>query len=247
VRRPAGAPPLCHLAHDPAPARQHVDGRALACLGAERVLQELRHLAPALADERDHEHVRLRALHRLGHERALAGPGRAEDADALAVGAGQQPVDRAGAERQQPGDERTVERRRRRRFERHGGFGDERGTRLFERAAKAVQHPAEQPHADRDAQAPAAGFDLGQRRQAGHVASGVRNAQPSSRPTTSASTGIARRVPQQAQLADADAADPGFYQRAGNLLDPAARRTGRGAHDGLAEPRHDRQKVRAGQ
>ena len=61
--------------------------RARQPLGAEVVLDELAHLAAALADQADHDHVGLGVAGHHAEQRALADAGAGEQADALAAAA----------------------------------------------------------------------------------------------------------------------------------------------------------------
>ena len=79
-------------------------------LRAQIVLEKRAHFAVALADQRDHADVgRVVAAHG-AEQRALADAAAAEDADALALAAGQQAVDGANAGDQRLGDVLALER-----------------------------------------------------------------------------------------------------------------------------------------
>lgn len=58
---------------------------------------EIGDLAPALAHEAEHDHLRVRACDDLRHQRGFARGGRTEDADALAFAHCDEAVDRADA------------------------------------------------------------------------------------------------------------------------------------------------------
>ena len=66
---------------------------ARARLVAQRVLQELAHLAAALADQRDHHRVELRRAGEHREQRRLADARAGEDADALAGAERREEVD----------------------------------------------------------------------------------------------------------------------------------------------------------
>jgi hypothetical protein len=135
-------------------------------LGAEAIFQEFLHFAAALADQRDHGHVRARVLGDRRHQRALADAGAGKNAHALPEPAGVQSIDGADAGRDRPADDGAVERsdapavdparlgRPRRRPAVHG-------------LAEAVQHAAEQvlaapdPRRDRDVLDPVPPGDAG--------------------------------------------------------------------------------------
>ena len=77
---------------------------------AESVLQELAHLAPALADQAGHEHVRVGLPRDLPEQRALAHAAAGEEAHTLPFTERQQRVHRAHARGQGPRDARARER-----------------------------------------------------------------------------------------------------------------------------------------
>ncbi len=81
--------------------------RAGHALGAEVALDELAHLAAALADEADHVDVGRRRAGDHAQQRRLADAGAGEDAEALAAAAGDERVERAHAERDALGDARA--------------------------------------------------------------------------------------------------------------------------------------------
>ena len=137
--------------------RGHVAGgadhhAALSSLFAQRVLEELHHLATALADEADHEHVGARLPGDLSEQRALAHAAAREEADALAFAHREESVDGAHPEGQgllDAGAGEGVGRRAHHR-ERH-----EPRQRLERRSAvdglaEAIEHPAEERIANRD-------------------------------------------------------------------------------------------------
>jgi hypothetical protein len=64
---------------------------------AEDVLDEFLHLAAALADQADHDHVGLGVARHHAQQHALAHAGTGEQAHALAAADGQHAVDRAHA------------------------------------------------------------------------------------------------------------------------------------------------------
>jgi hypothetical protein len=68
----------------------HRTGHALR---PEHVLDEMPHLAPALADQAEHDGVGLDAAGEVGEERRLADARAREDADALAAGEGKDGVE----------------------------------------------------------------------------------------------------------------------------------------------------------
>ena len=127
------------------------DDRARAARRAQRLLEEVDHLAAALADQRDDVHVRLGLARDLSHQRRLADARAGEDADALALADGQQAVEDAHAQRQRLADARARQRIGR-------GAIDGPFARLGDRAgavdglAEPVEHAPEQMvrHADRE-------------------------------------------------------------------------------------------------
>ena len=72
--------------------------------GAQRLLEELDHLAAALADQADHVDVGLGLARDLAHQRRLADARAGEQPEALPLAHGQQRVDRAHAQRQRAPD-----------------------------------------------------------------------------------------------------------------------------------------------
>ena len=76
----------------------HHDDRARQALGAQVVLEEFPHLAPALADQGEHRHVALGVARQHREQGGLADAGAGEQAEALALAAGGEAVERANAE-----------------------------------------------------------------------------------------------------------------------------------------------------
>jgi len=130
-------------------ARRHHDDRSPTPLGAQRTFEELRHLAPALADEADDDDVRRRTARDRAEQGALADPRAREEPHALADAEGEQCVDRPD-----PGDERRAYRPARERGGRvaiHGcATGGQRRRQRVEGAPEAVEDSPEErrPHAD---------------------------------------------------------------------------------------------------
>ena len=89
------------------------DDRAGHALGAEVLLEELAHLAATLADQADDPDVGVGAAGDLGQQAGLADAGAGEDAQALALAAGHEGVQRADAEGQRLLDPGAGERVRR--------------------------------------------------------------------------------------------------------------------------------------
>ncbi len=129
-------------------ARGRDDDRASQALLAERTANEVAHLAPALSNERDDDHVGLRVFAEHAEKRALADAGTREEPDALTATERQERVDRAHARLEGPVDRTPREGRRRRGVQ--GCGGGEIGKRTtVERLAEGVDHAPEEPVADR--------------------------------------------------------------------------------------------------
>ena len=92
----------------------HDDHRALHAFRAQLMFEKSAHLAVALADQRDDGDVRRIVPRHGAQQRALADAAAAENADALALAAGQQAVDGADAGDQRLGDVLALERAGRR-------------------------------------------------------------------------------------------------------------------------------------
>ena len=95
--------------------------RAGQALGAEVALDELAHLAAALADQGDHVDVGLGVARDHAEQRRLADAGAGEDAEALALAAGDQGVDGAHPEGHALRDRRALQRRGRLGHDRRAG------------------------------------------------------------------------------------------------------------------------------
>ncbi|MDT4837043.1 hypothetical protein FQZ97_707640 [compost metagenome] len=148
------------------------DDDALApAFPAQFVLQELAHLPAALADQGHHGDIHVGALDQHAHQRGLAPARRREDAHALAFAASQHAVQRPHAQLQRLGNDAAFQGVRR--FREHGIelAGLQRAElRLVQRAAQAIQHPAQQARAHRHHVRAAGRNDLGGGRDAVHVA-----------------------------------------------------------------------------
>jgi hypothetical protein len=113
---------------------------------AERVLDEVAHLAATLAEQRDHVHVGLRMPRDHAQHGALADARAGEDADTLAASDGEQAVDRAHARLERTVDDLALERVRRFGGQRHT-LDDVELALAVDRMPEAVQHAAEHPRA----------------------------------------------------------------------------------------------------
>src|SRR5262249_61921472 len=77
------------------------------------MLEELPHLTSALADERDHDHVRVGAADDVGQQGRLTASGFAENPDALSARAGEKTIDGTDAKLNWIANDAATERRRR--------------------------------------------------------------------------------------------------------------------------------------
>ena len=109
----------------------------------ERALEELAHLAAALADERDDDDVGLGAARDRAEQRALADARAGEEADALPLAEREQAVEHAHAGRERRGDRAALERRRRIAVDRRRARPSIGGP-AVDRAPEAVDHAPEQ-------------------------------------------------------------------------------------------------------
>ena len=199
--------------------RAHDDG-ARAPLGAERVLEELDHLATTLADERDDDDVGLGLARDLPHQRRLADARAGEQADALPLADGEQPVEDAHAERQRAGDAPAGEGIGRGAIDRPRlGAGDRAAA--VDRAAEAVEHAPEQAFGDARSRtagrwaSPASRGRCRSSRRAASARPRRRGSRPPPRPAARS-----RTERDLHQLADAHAGDDGADDEAGHLGDP---------------------------
>jgi hypothetical protein len=117
----------------------HAPGQAL---GPEGFLEEVPHLAAALADQGQHVDVRLAGSRDFAQQRALADAAAGEDAHPLALAAGQQSVERPQPEHERLGDAPPAQRGRR--------LAAGQGALAVDRLAQGVDHPPQQPWADED-------------------------------------------------------------------------------------------------
>ena len=167
--------------------------RARQALGAEVAVDELEHLAAALADEADHVDLVGGRAGDHAQQRRLADAGAGEDAEALAAPARDQRVERAHAERHAVVDARARKR------DRGGAASAGRhcesgiGSLAVERSAEAVQRAAEQGVADVDR----SGWPEAVTRAPGPMPVGspsaISSVRPARKPTTSAGTDGAPR------------------------------------------------------
>ncbi len=144
--------------------------RALHPLFAQRVLDELAHLAPALANEADHREVCLHLPGDLTHERGLAHARAGEEAHALPGADREQPVDGLDPQRQRPLDAPPQER--------VGAVAVHRpldhslpGKRpAVDGLPQAVEEPTQEPLSASNGQRAAGGRHLARRAYAGELA-----------------------------------------------------------------------------
>ncbi len=196
--------------HRRAVRRRVHDDRAVPAARAPHPLDELGHLAAALADQRDHIHVGRRMLDHHVHQRSLAAARGREDAETLADAAREQPVDRAHARREpaldrpprrvigRRGVDRAAARRRARRRRRAERL-DDAARRVDDRAEQRRRHVDRHPLAGRHER------DLP--RQPGRAAERAqdRGVAPEAHHLRAADRRIAaRRRANRAQLADRD-------------------------------------------
>ena len=137
------------------------DDGAREALGAEVLLEELLDLAATLADQRDHPDVGLGAAGDLRQQRRLAHAGAGEDAQALALADRDEGVQRADADGQRLVDPAPRQRVRGLAGEVHPLHAAAEGGAAVDRAAQAVEHPAQQRRPDRDLQRHAGGAHRG--------------------------------------------------------------------------------------
>ena len=209
----------------------------LEALGAEVLLDELAHLAAALADEREDGDLGLGVADDLREEGGLAAARGGEDAHALALAAGEEAVDGADAEGDGGGDDAALEGRGRRGLDGVVAVGAERALDVgVHRAAEAVEDAPEEVVADGDHEDVARGDDLGLGGDADHGAEGGEE------------DGVAReaddlgldlevlpRVAKDADLADLDAGDGGLDDGADHLDHLALHVDGAGVLDRAVE------------
>ncbi len=200
------------------------------------MLEEFAHLAAALADQRDHRDIDIRAFHQHAHQRRLAAARGGEDAHALPLAAGQQAIERPHPERQRLVDQATLQRVRRLGEHRIEMIGHQRAVGVaVDRAAESVQHAPEQAVADRHHVRAARRHDLGRVGNAVHV------------PDRGQQRGIARETDdfglhlqrlsgalEQTQLADGDRGDHGLDDGSDHLRHAPANRQRRGLLQGHA-------------
>lgn len=111
--------------------------------------QELADFTAALADQGKHDDVGQAAIADHAEQRALAAPGRREDADPLTPAAGQQTIDRPHAKRQRRIDQRSFERIRHPLIQ-AAPCACRRERHAVERPSHAVEHPAGHERTHRD-------------------------------------------------------------------------------------------------
>ena len=117
--------------------------RALSAGLAERVLEELADLTPALADQRDHDDVGASTARQRAEQRALADAGAGEEAEALTDADAEKAVDGADPGRQWALHGSPAQCRGRRAVDGNGSEAFGQGL-AVERASQAVEHAAEQ-------------------------------------------------------------------------------------------------------
>src|SRR5690606_37481858 len=127
--------------------RRDHDDRALAPSDAQRVLEEVAHLAPALTDERDHDGIGGRAAGDRAEQRALADSRAREQTNPLPDAERQQAVDDAHSRGQRRRHRRAAQRGRRRGPHGNAPEARERGA-AVEGPSEPVEHPSEQRAAD---------------------------------------------------------------------------------------------------
>jgi hypothetical protein len=146
----------------------HHDG-ALPSHGAQRSLEKLRDLAPALADQSHDDHVCHRAARHRAEQGALAHPRSGKEPDALPDPEREQTVDGAHAGRERLAHGPALERTRR-----LAVHGDEpkasRRIEAVERPTEAIEHPTDQRGPDSDLQATAQRLDRVTRADTGKLA-----------------------------------------------------------------------------
>ena len=129
--------------------RRYDEHRPLLPLGAEVLLDKLPDLASALANESKDSDVCFGVADNRREQSRLASAGGREDAHALPLAAGEKPVNRADAKRYRLGDDRSLQRRGRRRIDGVVAVRPERPLRVgVHRRAEAVKDTAEEIHAD---------------------------------------------------------------------------------------------------
>ena len=149
------------------------EDRLLQSFGAEVLLDELAHLAAALADEREDGDLGLGVADDLREEGGLAAAGGGEDAHALSFAAGEKAVDGADAERDGRGDDAALKGGGRRGVDGVVAIGTERAASVgVHGAAETVKDAAEEVMADGDHLDAARGDDLGLGGDADHLAEG---------------------------------------------------------------------------
>ncbi len=216
-RRPVGRR---HHRHGPRPG-----------LGIELHVEQLADLATAFADQADHDHIGLAVANDAGQQRGLAYSRLAENADALALGQGQQTVDRAHAKEHRPHDQLSGKRRRRLGVQRVG-LEQAAGQLAFgiEEVAHGTDDPAQLAIADHHAEGFAGGGDFSMGRQAFHRADRRQDRfviveTDDFRRQAAAAAGIA----QSTHFTDAHPGDTGPQQHPANTADGALDRSWTGS------------------
>src|SRR5262245_7395799 len=115
------------------------------------MLEEVAHLTTALAEERDHVHVRLGLSRNHAEQGALANSRTREDPDALAPPDGQRPVDRADRCLERAIDHLSLQRMRRLPNEGHASHRFDLSP-AVDRMTEAVEDATEEPGTDIDAE-----------------------------------------------------------------------------------------------
>ena len=117
---------------------------------SEVALDEVAHLAAALADEPHHHHVGVGRAGQHAEEHALAHPRSGQDGEPLPLADGEAGVDGADAESDGPGHAPPLHRRRRRGVQ-AGATAQDEARPTVHGAERRVHHAAEESLADADA------------------------------------------------------------------------------------------------